>query len=93
MVMEGAELSESLADTHRFSSDIIAIVNSGEETGRLPESLDKLADDYEEQVNYMVKNLGSLIQPIIMVFLGLVVLFIILAVFLPYLAVLTSLSK
>ena len=65
----------------------------GEETGRLPESLDKLADDYEEQVTYLVKNLGHLVQPIIMVILGLVVLFIILAVLLPYISILTSLGS
>ncbi len=92
-VMEGAELSEALDDSRRFTPDVIAIVNSGEETGRLPESLEKLADDYEEQVTYFVKNLGSLIQPLILVFLGLVVLFIILAVFLPYLALLNGLTK
>jgi type IV pilus assembly protein PilC len=92
-VMEGAELSEALDESRRFTPDIIAIVNSGEETGQLPESLDKVADDYEEQVTYLVKNLGSLVQPLIMVFLGLVVLFIILAVFLPYLSMITSLTK
>ncbi len=92
-VMEGAELSEALDETRRFPADVIAIVNTGEETGRLPESLDKLADDYEERVTYMVKNLGSLIQPLIMIGLGLLVLFIILAVLLPYISVLTSLAR
>jgi type IV pilus assembly protein PilC len=91
-VINGAELSEALTDTQRFSDDVIAIVNSGEETGNLPESLDKLADDYEERVTYMVKNLGSLVQPLIMIVLGGVVLFIILAVILPYIAVLSSLG-
>ena len=91
-VMEGAELSEALADSRRFSGDVVAIVGSSEETGMLPESLVKIADDYEEQVTYMVKNLGSLIQPLIMIGLGGVVLFIILAVFLPYLAVLANLT-
>jgi type IV pilus assembly protein PilC len=91
-VINGAELSEALTDTQRFSDDVIAIVNSGEETGNLPESLDKLADDYEERVTYMVKNLGSLVQPLIMIMLGGVVLFIILAVILPYVAILSSLG-
>jgi type IV pilus assembly protein PilC len=92
-VMQGAELSESLEASHRFSSDVIAIINSGEETGKVPESLEKLADDYEERVTYMVKNLGSLVQPIVMVFMGLVVLFIILAVILPYISAITSLTR
>ncbi len=92
-VMHGADLSESLVASRRFDTDVIAIVESGEETGRLPESLAKLADDYEERVEYMVKNLGSLVQPLIMIIMGLVVLFIILAVILPYISALTSLAK
>ncbi len=69
-VMHGADLSEGLVGSRRFDHDVIAIVESGEETGRLPESLAKLADDYEERVAYMVKNLGSLVQPLIMIMHG-----------------------
>ncbi len=89
-VMDGTELSEALQETRCFSSDVIAMVNSGEETGKLPETLDKIADDYEEQVEYMVKNLGNLIQPVLMVVLGGVVLFIVLGVILAYLQMLQS---
>jgi type IV pilus assembly protein PilC len=92
-VMEGTELSEALRASGRFGPDVVAIVNSGEETGKLPETLERLADDYEEQVTYMVKNLGHLIQPLIMIALGGVVLFIILAVLLPYISMITSLAK
>jgi type II secretory pathway component PulF len=92
-VKEGSELSEALAGSRRFSSDVIAIIGSGEETGKLPESLEKLADDYEEQVAYMVRNMGQLIQPLLMVVLGGIVLFIILAVLLPYISIITSLSR
>jgi type II secretory pathway component PulF len=92
-VMHGADLSEALVASRRFDTDVIAIVESGEETGRLPESLAKLADDYEERLEYMVKNLGSLVQPLIMIMMGLVVFFIILAVILPYISALTSLAK
>ena len=63
-----------------------------EETGKVPESLAHLADDYEEQVAIMVKNTGHLIQPLLVLIQGGIVLFIILAVFLPYIQVLTSLS-
>ena len=82
-VMHGSDLSEGLEASRRFGPDVIAIIESGEETGRLPESLAKLADDYEERVEYMVKNLGSLVQPLIMILLGLVVFFIIIAVISP----------
>jgi len=92
-VMEGTELSEALDATRRFGPDVIAIVNSGEETGKLPETLEHLADDYEEQVTYMVKNLGSLIQPLIVIGMGVLVLIIILAVILPYISMVTSLTR
>ena len=92
-VLHGEELSVALDKTRRFTPDVIAVINSGEETGRLPESLDHLADDYEEQVEYIVKNLGQLVQPILMVFMGGIVLFIILAVMLPYISMITSLAK
>jgi type II secretory pathway component PulF len=90
LVLEGAELSEGMAATRRFTPDVLAIVSSGEESGKLPLSLEKLADDYEEQVEYAVKNLGQLVQPLLMIFLGLIVLFIILAVILPYISVISS---
>lgn len=89
-VMEGSELSDALEGTHRFGRDVVAIVQSGEETGKLPESLDRMADDYEERVELMVKNLGSLIQPLIFLILGGIVLFIALAFFSVYIMLLTG---
>jgi type II secretory pathway component PulF len=91
-VIEGGLLSEALQRSHRFGPDVIAIIDSGEETGKLPETLNRLADDYEEQVEYMVRNMGQLIQPLLMIMLGGVVLFIILAVLLPYISILTNLA-
>ncbi len=49
---------------------MIAVIASGEETGKLPESLAHLADDYDEQVSIMVANLGHLVQPLVIFFLG-----------------------
>ena len=91
-VLAGRDLSSTLDATHQFSPDVIAVIATGEETGKLPESLDHLADEYDEQIAVMVKNLGQLVQPLVTVMLGVIVLFIILAVFLPILQVITSLS-
>ena len=91
-VVSGKELSVALDATRQFNHDVIAVISSGEETGNLPEALSHLADDYEEQVGMMVKNMGQLVQPFLIVFLGGIVLFIILAVMLPYIQVLSSLS-
>ncbi|WP_422927062.1 type II secretion system F family protein [Singulisphaera sp. PoT] len=92
-VMDGGDLSTALSRANCFYPDVIAIVGSGEDTGKIPESLEKLAEDYEEQVTYMVKNMGQLVQPILMVVMGGAVLFIILAVFLPYISMITSLTR
>jgi type II secretory pathway component PulF len=91
-VIQGRELSVALAQSRQFSPDVLAVLSSGEETGKVPESLNHLANDYEEQVAMMVKNMGHLIQPLLVLILGGIVLFIILAVFLPYIQILTSLS-
>ena len=92
-VIGGRELSGILDESHQFSADVIAVIESGEETGKLPESLAHLADEYDEQVTIMVANLGHLVQPLIIVFLGGVVLFIILAVFLPIVQLISSLAS
>jgi type II secretory pathway component PulF len=92
LIAEGTELSEALETSRRFPLDLIAVVQSGEETGRLPETLDKLADDYEEQVEHMVKNLGSLIQPLILLGLGAVVGFIVIAFLMAYVSVIANLA-
>ena len=91
-IIGGKELSGILDDTRQFTPDVISVIASGEETGKLPESLAHLADDYDEQVSIMVANLGHLVQPLMIVFLGGIVLFIILAVFLPIIQMITSLA-
>lgn len=91
-IARGTELSVALAPTRQFDREVIAVLESGEETGKTPESLEHLADDYEERAALMVKNMGQLIQPLLTVLLGLLVLFVILAVALPYFQMITSLG-
>ena len=89
-VLAGKDLSATLDRSRQFYPDVIAVITSGEETGKLPESLMHLADDYEEQVETMVKNLGQLVQPILMVILGGFVGFICIAVLMAYAQMLMS---
>jgi type IV pilus assembly protein PilC len=91
-VIAGKDLSEVLSRSRQFTPDVIAVLESGEETGKTPESLAHLADDYDEQVAIMVANIGQLIKPLIIVVLGLIVLFIILAVMLPIIDLITTLA-
>jgi len=70
-------------------SNMVAV---GEETGDLDKMLLKVADNYDEQVDVLVASLMSLLEPIMIIVLGIIVLTIVLAVFLPMIQVITSLS-
>jgi type IV pilus assembly protein PilC len=91
-VLAGKDLSETLSRSRQFYPDVISIVSSGEETGKLPESLTHLADDYEEQVETMVKNLGQLVQPLLMIILGGFVGFVCIALIMAYAQTLMNLA-
>ena len=91
-ITQGESLSASLELTNRFPPDIPALIKSGEETGRVPESMLTMADQYEEEVEFIVKNLGTLLQPVITVVVGGVVFFIAVAFFMGYAAVLSHLG-
>ena len=85
-------MSASVEKTDRFPPDIPALINSGEETGRLPEMMLMVADQYEEQVEFVVKNLGTLLQPIITIVVGGLVFFVAVAFFMGYASVIMSLG-
>lgn len=91
-VLEGVELSAALDASRRFPMDVVAMVQTGEESGKLPESLDKLADNYEEKVERMVQDIGSLIRPLVILVVGGIVFFIALAFISAYVSVLTGLA-
>jgi type IV pilus assembly protein PilC len=71
-------------------SNMVAV---GEETGDLDKMLLKIADNYDEQVDVLVASLMSMLEPIMIVVLGGVVMTIVLAIFLPMIGIITSLSS
>jgi len=64
----------------------------GERTGALESMLTKIADFYEDQVNTMVNGLTSLIEPLLIVFLGVVIGFIVISMFMPMFKMIEALS-
>jgi type IV pilus assembly protein PilC len=70
-------------------SNMIAV---GEETGDLDKMLLKIADNYDEQVDVLVAGLMSMLEPIMVVILGLIVMVIVLSVFLPMIKIITSMT-
>ena len=71
---------------------VISMIEVGEETGRLPEMLDRIADTYDEEVDNAVGALTSMLEPLMIVFMGLIVGTIVIAMFLPLIGLIDGLS-
>jgi type IV pilus assembly protein PilC len=82
-VAEGRSLTESFQATGRFPFMMIQMVKVGEETGTLDQMLGRLADFYDDEVSSSVAMLMSLLEPIMMIFVGGIVGGLILAMYLP----------
>ncbi len=82
-VMEGKGMSEPMKISGLFPPIVTQMVSVGEETGKLDDLLIHVSNYYDEQVDYTINNLTSLIEPILIFVLGLAVLFMALGIFLP----------
>jgi type IV pilus assembly protein PilC len=83
MVREGQALSASLKTTGIFPPLSIDMIEVGESTGALPTMLNSVAEFYEEDVNTRMAAALSLIEPVIMIFMGSFVAFVLIALYLP----------
>ena len=82
-VINGKQLSVAMESTKLFPNMAIQMIAVGEASGSLSEMLNKVADYYEEEVNSIVDNLSSLLEPVIMVVLGVIVGSFVVAMYLP----------
>lgn len=92
MVREGQPLSESLAKTGIFPPLAVDMMEVGESTGALPTMLGSVAEFYEEDVQTKLQAVLSLIEPVIMIFMGTFVAFVLIALYLPIFSLADSLS-
>ena len=83
MVREGQPLSSSLAQTGIFPELSVDMIEVGESTGALPAMLTSVAEFYEDDVNTKMTAALSLIEPAIMIFMGMFVAFVLIALYLP----------
>lgn len=83
MVREGQPLSASLASTGVFPPLSVDMIEVGESTGALPAMLTSVAEFYEDDVNTRMTAVLSLIEPAIMIFMGIFVAFVLIALYLP----------
>lgn len=82
-ISEGKNLSEPLGETGIFPPMVIQMIAVGETTGALDAMLDKIADFYDDEVDTAVGAMTALMEPALMVFLGVVIGFIVIAMYLP----------
>ncbi|MGN6135200.1 MAG: type II secretion system F family protein, partial [Aureliella sp.] len=71
---------------------VVNMVDVGEETGELDTMLYKVADTYDDEVRVMTEGLTRLIEPLLIVFLGVAVGFIVISLFMPLVQMITSLT-
>jgi type IV pilus assembly protein PilC len=82
-IRKGKSFKQSLSESVIFPEMVIQMINVGEETANLDEMLSQVADLYEEETDLMVEGLTSVIEPFLIVFIGLILGAIIVALYLP----------
>ncbi len=79
----GSSITEAARCSELFPPLVLQMLRIGEETGQVDELLGEVADFYEREVDYSIKNLSAAIEPVLIVVIGLILLVVMLAVFLP----------
>lgn len=82
-ISEGRTMADPLSESGVFPSMVCSMISVGESTGALDIMLGKIADFYEEEVDTAVENLTSMIEPMMMVFLGITIGGLVIAMYLP----------
>ena len=91
-VKEGESMAGPMAQAGVFPPMVVAMVEVGEETGALPDMLIRIANTYDDEVDNAVAGLTSIIEPLLIMFLAVVVGTIVIAMFLPLISIIGTLS-
>ncbi len=91
-IREGESIAAPLAKTKIFPLMVVNMISVGEETGSLDQMLNKVADTYDDEVDATVTALTSLLEPLLIIGMGLIVGAIVISMFLPLVKLLTTLS-
>ena len=92
-VKEGESIVQPLEASKQFPPMVVSMIDVGEETGKLPEMLLKMADVYDDEVDNAVAALTSMLEPIMIVLLAIIVGTIVLALFTPLISIITGLQE
>ena len=89
-IQEGSSISAPLEESGVFPPMVTHMISVGEETGDIPDMMDKVADFFEEEVATMTKGLTSLIEPLMLIVIGVLVGGMLVALYLPIFTVITQ---
>ncbi|NLJ36030.1 MAG: type II secretion system F family protein [candidate division WS1 bacterium] len=92
-IREGDTIAAPLADSKMFPPMVVQMIAIGEETGQLDSMLTKVAEFYEGEVDAALESLTAALEPVLIVFLGVVVGFIVISMFLPLVGIIGELSQ
>lgn len=92
-IREGESISLPLQASGLFPPMVVQMTSVGEETGRMDEMLTKVADFYENEVETTLEQLTSILEPLMILFLGVVIAFIVLSFYMPLYQLVTSAGK
>lgn len=82
-VTKGRTISETIENSKIFSPMIVQMINVGENTGSLEQMLTKIADFYDDEVDQAITNLTTMLEPALIIFLGVTIGFIVISLYLP----------
>ncbi|MBS1614238.1 MAG: type II secretion system F family protein [Bacteroidetes bacterium] len=82
-ILKGSAVNEAFAKHEIFDKQMLTLIKVGEEVNRLDEMFEKMAHNYEEGLNHNISIINTLIEPVIIIFLGGIIGFILIAMYLP----------
>ncbi len=92
-IREGDRINDPLEKSRMFPPMVVHMISIGEESGALDNMLAKIAEFYEQEVDATLQSLTAAIEPVLIVFLGVCVGFIVIAMFMPLISVIEKLSS
>ena len=92
-IQEGGTIAEPLGESGIFDDIVTNMIDVGEETGELDKMLIRVADNYDDEVDVAVTSLTSIIEPVLIIFLGAAVFLIVLGLFTPLLKLIEGIEQ
>ncbi len=91
-LLDGESMAEALEKVYIFPPLVSGMIHVGEEIGELPTMLNRIADIYDEEVDFAVAGLTTIIEPCMIIILAIVIGFIVIALFLPIIDIIQNLT-